>query len=98
MADASPTVYDPSKPLPSPWQVVGNTLTCTYRFTTFVDAMAFVNQVATVAEKQQHHPDIAISYNQLTLTTTTHDAGHTVTAKDVQLVEAIHNLHAAASL
>ena len=41
-----------------------------------------------LAERQQHHPDIAIHYSEVTLTLWSHDAGG-VTARDVKLAEAI---------
>jgi 4a-hydroxytetrahydrobiopterin dehydratase len=57
-----------------------------YKFANFVKAMEFVNQVAEKAEAAGHHPDIAISYNRVILTITTHDAGG-VTVKDIELAE-----------
>jgi 4a-hydroxytetrahydrobiopterin dehydratase len=57
-----------------------------YKFSNFVKAMEFVNQVAEKAEVAGHHPDIAISYNRVILTITTHDAGG-VTVKDIELAE-----------
>ena len=64
------------------WSPVGDdALQRTYRFENFVDAMAFVNRVAELAEELQHHPDIMIRYNKVTLTLSTHDAGG-VTEKD----------------
>jgi 4a-hydroxytetrahydrobiopterin dehydratase len=55
-----------------------------YRFKDFVEAMAFVNRVAEQAEAAGHHPDIEISWNRVTLTLTTHDAGG-LTARDIAL-------------
>src|SRR5579859_4540512 len=40
----------------------------------FAEAMTFVNAVAGAAEAANHHPDIAISWNKVTLRVTTHDA------------------------
>ncbi len=62
-----------------------------YLFKDFVRAMAFVNQVAEIAEQQNHHPDIAIHYNQVELTFWTHTTG-TVTEKDHRLAEAIQKV------
>ena len=47
----------------------------TYVFPDFVAAMKFVNAIARAAEKAQHHPDIDIRWNRVTLILTTHDAG-----------------------
>ena len=57
------------------WLTDGQQLSCTYKFENFVEAIAFVNRLATPAEAAQHHPDLAISYNKVTLQLTTHDAG-----------------------
>lgn len=57
------------------WTRVRQTLRRTYRFEDFAAAMKFVHAVARAAEKAQHHPDIEIRWNQVTLTLTTHDAG-----------------------
>lgn len=54
----------------------------------FGDAMQFVNAVAMLAEGANHHPDIAISWNRVTLRVTTHDAGG-LTRLDLDLAAAI---------
>ena len=46
-----------------------------YTFSGFIAAMAFVNHVADLAEKMDHHPDILIQYKKVTLTLSTHSAG-----------------------
>lgn len=55
-----------------------------YEFGDFRQAMAFVNQVADIAEDANHHPDIAISWNTVMLTLVTHSAGG-VTHADLDL-------------
>ena len=72
----------------SGWTRAGDALVRTYRFRDFRGAIAFVNRVADVAEGAGHHPDIAVRYNVVTLTLTTHDAGG-LTAQDFALAEAI---------
>lgn len=74
----------------SAWTRAGEALARTYRFRDFREAIAFVNRVADIAERAGHHPDIAIRYNVVTLTLTTHDAGG-LTAQDFALAEAIGN-------
>ena len=44
----------------------------TFRFKSFKEAIDFVNQVASIAEQEQHHPDIHIRYKKVTLEFTTH--------------------------
>jgi 4a-hydroxytetrahydrobiopterin dehydratase len=46
-----------------------------FRFKDFRWAMEFVNSVAAIANEQDHHPDILISYNKVTLTLSTHKIG-----------------------
>jgi 4a-hydroxytetrahydrobiopterin dehydratase len=46
-----------------------------FEFRDFVAAMQFVNRVADVAEKEGHHPDIAIHWNKVDLTLWTHKIG-----------------------
>jgi 4a-hydroxytetrahydrobiopterin dehydratase len=58
-------------------------------FADFAEAFAFMTRVGLIAQEQGHHPDMAISWNQVTLTITTHDAGNTVTDKDRALAAAI---------
>jgi 4a-hydroxytetrahydrobiopterin dehydratase len=57
------------------WQRQGDAIARTYEFADFVVAMKFVNAVASLAEQAQHHPDIDIRWNKVTLALTTHDAG-----------------------
>jgi 4a-hydroxytetrahydrobiopterin dehydratase len=66
------------------WKVEGGELTRTFERPTFVDAIAFVQKVAALAEAQQHHPDIDIRYRNVTLKLVTHDADG-ITWRDTQL-------------
>jgi 4a-hydroxytetrahydrobiopterin dehydratase len=56
------------------WSVSGDSLQRTFSFETFMGSMEFVNRIAELAEAQQHHPDIMIRFNKVTLTLSTHDA------------------------
>ncbi len=59
------------------WKLVehGKKIQKQFEFRDFKTAMRFVNQVAYVAEKQGHHPDIFVSWNKLTISTFTHKIG-----------------------
>ena len=70
------------------WRRAGRAIEKVYRFGDFRAALAFVNRVGDLAERQQHHPDIAIHYSEVTLTLWSHDSGG-VTMRDVKLAEAI---------
>lgn len=73
------------------WSLVGEAIQRTYHFPDFVSAMKFVSGVAAAAESQQHHPDILIRYNKVTLTLATHDAGG-ITARDFALAKTTDGL------
>ena len=69
------------------WVRTGGTISRTYQFADFMHAMAFVNQVAETAEDVDHHPDIDVRYNKVTLALTTYDSGG-LTLADVDLAAA----------
>ena len=73
------------------WVVEGKELHLTRKFKDFLEAIAFVNQLVEPAEKAGHHPDLAISYNKVTVSLTTHDAGG-LTEKDFNLAQVISHL------
>ncbi len=66
------------------WELTNGEIVRTWTFPDFVQAMAFVNQVAEKAEAAGHHPDIDIRYNRVKLALVTHDAGG-ITAKDIEM-------------
>ena len=73
------------------WTLKGTEITVTVEHKDFVHAMGFVNSVALLAEKLNHHPDIDIRWNKVTLALTTHSAGG-LTEKDFALAEQINTL------
>ncbi len=73
------------------WTLQGDQIERLLTFENFVDAMIFVNKVAEIAEEEEHHPDIRIVYNRVTLALTTHDAGG-LTQKDFQMARRIDSL------
>jgi 4a-hydroxytetrahydrobiopterin dehydratase len=66
-------------------------ITRSFRFKNFSDAMRFVNKVARLAERANHHPDIMIRYDKVRLALTTHDEGG-LTEKDFKLACQINRL------
>jgi len=78
-----PAIRDQKRTIPS-WSLQDRLIHRTYEFSDFVAAMAFVNAVASLAEDAQHHPDIDIRWNKVTLALTTHDEGG-LTARDFDL-------------
>lgn len=69
---------------PPDWDEIDDALERTFEFRDFVEALAFVNRVGELAEAENHHPDIAVHYNRVTLRWWTHTAGG-VTERDVDL-------------
>lgn len=76
------------------WAELSGAIQRTFRFDGFVAAMRFVNGVAEMAERQQHHPDILVRYNKVTLTVNTHDAGG-ITERDFALARAVDGMFGA---
>jgi 4a-hydroxytetrahydrobiopterin dehydratase len=66
------------------WSEVDGALQRTFEFPSFGEAIAFVDRVAELAERENHHPDIAISYKTVTLRWVTHSAGG-ITDRDREL-------------
>jgi 4a-hydroxytetrahydrobiopterin dehydratase len=73
------------------WTREGIEITRTFTFRNFREAMGFVVQVALLAERADHHPDIDIRYKQVTLRLSTHSAGG-LTEKDFDLAQQIDQL------
>jgi 4a-hydroxytetrahydrobiopterin dehydratase len=66
------------------WKLQGGKLVREWTFADFVEAMNFVNRVATLAEAAGHHPDIDIRYNRVVLGLISHDAGG-ITTRDMTM-------------
>jgi 4a-hydroxytetrahydrobiopterin dehydratase len=72
----------------SGWAHKGDAIKKAYKLDAFAKSMEFVNRVAALAEKADHHPDILIQYDRVTLTLSSHDSGG-LTAKDFDLAQQI---------
>lgn len=57
------------------WRLLDKKLERKIVFKNFLVAMEFINEVAKLAEKEQHHPDLFIHYNQVTFYLWTHTVG-----------------------
>ena len=75
------------------WARRAKTIHREFEFKGFTDAIDFVNRVARAAEKNDHHPDIDIRYNQVKLALVTHDSGG-ITQKDIDLATRIDGVSA----
>ena len=70
------------------WECIGDALCRQFSFPDFKASMAFVNRVAAIAEELNHHPDILVEYDTVTLTLSSHDAGG-ITERDFRLAARI---------
>jgi 4a-hydroxytetrahydrobiopterin dehydratase len=68
------------------WSKRMQTIFRTFKFEGFLKGIDFVNRIAGKAQKMNHHPDIDIRFDQVTLTLTTHDEGG-ITEKDFSLAK-----------
>ncbi|MFI8089574.1 4a-hydroxytetrahydrobiopterin dehydratase [Streptomyces sp. NPDC086080] len=74
------------------WSLDGDRLTRSYRLGSHVAAAAMVVHIAQVQEELDHHSDLTLGYNTLSLSVHTHSAGGAVTAKDVELARRVEDL------
>lgn len=78
--------------LPKGWALKGRLIrTGTLDFDTFPTAIRFVDRLAAIAERENHHPEILISWRRVRLELTTHDAGG-VTRLDIRMARLINSL------
>ncbi len=75
------------------WTRAGSSISRTVELADFRAAMLFTGAVAYTAEKANHHPDILIQWNRVTLTLSTHSAGG-LTAADIALAGRLDSLAA----
>ena len=70
------------------WSIEDGKLTRVLKFKDFVEAFAFMTQVALLAERMNHHPEWFNVYNTVRIQLTTHDVGG-LSARDFELAERI---------
>jgi 4a-hydroxytetrahydrobiopterin dehydratase len=87
-------VSEPEQAYPEGWNEVRGALQRGYRFKDFSEAIAFVNRLAQAAEQANHHPDITISWNAVTVRWWTHTK-RAITGRDVEMARRSDELAAA---
>ena len=75
------------------WTETNNQLIARFEFKDFVQAFAFMTEVAFQAEKLNHHPSWNNVWNHVEIYLSTHDAGNIVTEKDRELAAAIDGIY-----
>ncbi|MEA2412503.1 MAG: 4a-hydroxytetrahydrobiopterin dehydratase [Thermoleophilaceae bacterium] len=73
------------------WRREGDSIARELKFEDFQGSVDFVNRITPPAEEMNHHPDIAISWNEVTLTLSTHSEGG-LTQSDFELATRIDSL------
>jgi 4a-hydroxytetrahydrobiopterin dehydratase len=77
------------------WSKRAKAIFRTFTFEGFPQSIAFVNRIARKAQQMNHHPDIEIRYDKVTLKLTTHDEGG-ITGKDFSLARLCEDVYAKA--
>jgi 4a-hydroxytetrahydrobiopterin dehydratase len=78
-------------PMAKGWERHGDMLVRTWQFPSFRRAIEFVNQVAGLAEKTDHHPELIVKYRTVRIEMSTHDVGG-LTERDFSLIGEINEL------
>jgi 4a-hydroxytetrahydrobiopterin dehydratase len=78
---------------PEGWREVDGALEREFRFRDFAEALAFVNRVGEAAEASDHHPDVSIRWNRVTLRWWTHTR-NAITERDVEMARRADELAA----
>jgi 4a-hydroxytetrahydrobiopterin dehydratase len=73
------------------WQRDGDAITKTFKLDDFKGSVDFVNRITPVAEEMNHHPDLSISWNKVTVSITTHAEGG-LTDNDFELASRIEGV------
>ena len=74
------------------WKEKENKLEKDFEFDDFSSAIEFINKVAVISEKKDHHPEIYNIYNRVNIKLSTHDVGDIVTEKDHDLASEIDKI------
>lgn len=75
------------------WKTADNSLHKTFEFSTFEEAMLFMQSAAPFISETDHHPTWSNTYNRITVTLFTHDAENSVTEKDHILARFLDELY-----
>jgi 4a-hydroxytetrahydrobiopterin dehydratase len=85
------SIPDELKTLPDWENLNGKAIARTVKFKNYYETMAFVNAIAFIAHRQDHHPDLQVGYNQCRIEYSSHFAGG-LTEKDIAAARAVDAL------
>jgi 4a-hydroxytetrahydrobiopterin dehydratase len=74
------------------WEIRENKLYRRFKFDDFTQAIKFINQIAELANRVDHHPSILNNYNVVEIWLCTHDENNQITAKDHELAKMINEI------
>jgi 4a-hydroxytetrahydrobiopterin dehydratase len=78
--------------LPETWHRDGDEIVRTYEFDSYLDGLGFLSGAGGLAEDAWHHPEMTITWGEVEVRLTTHDAGG-ITEKDIDLAERMDNIY-----
>ncbi len=78
--------------LPDEWDREGDEIVRTYEFDSYLDGVGFVAGAGGVAEDAWHHPEMTLTWGEVEVRLTTHDAGG-ITENDIDLAERFDNIY-----
>jgi 4a-hydroxytetrahydrobiopterin dehydratase len=73
------------------WAVSGDAIAKTFRFPGYAQTIAFVNAVAALAQREDHHPDLSVHYDRCAVAWSTHSAGG-ITLNDIVCAAKVDDL------
>ncbi|MCG7311193.1 4a-hydroxytetrahydrobiopterin dehydratase [Brachybacterium sp. ACRRE] len=88
------TASEISEAIPAGWQHEGEQITARFATGDFGTGLALVDRIGASAEEANHHPDLTLTYSEVTVALSSHDVGG-ITSRDIELARAITE-HAAA--
>lgn len=74
------------------WERDGDAISKTFELDSYVAGLALATAIGTVCEGLNHHPDMMIGWRKVTVSLTTHDAGHKISQKDIDAATKIEAL------
>jgi 4a-hydroxytetrahydrobiopterin dehydratase len=78
--------------LPEGWEQDGEEIVRTFEFDAYLPGVGFASGVGGLAEDAWHHPEITITWGEVEVRLTTHDAGG-ITEKDINLAERCNDIY-----
>ena len=74
------------------WKYIDKKICKSYSFTTYMEGIEFVQNIAVLAEKQNHHPDLDIRYNKIKCRVMSHDVS-SITDRDFNLAQVLKSIY-----